>query len=108
MGGETSLSETTRSPAKVEFIAHFGGFNGQRERQRWETLVESIGLERAREIASWAERKEIHLLNRGGLMDSLETAARKWTVPPGGKGPAAAKSNAEVIREVAGRKNGQG
>ncbi len=67
------------APAEAEFIDHFGSFNGKRERQRWETLVEAIGFARAQEIAAWAERKEIHMINRGGLMDSLETAAKKQT-----------------------------
>jgi hypothetical protein len=66
-------------------VAHFRAFNGKREVQRWETLVEVIGFARAQEIAAWAERKEIHLVNRGGLLDSLETAARKWTAAPSGK-----------------------
>lgn len=70
---------------EAEFIDHFGSFNGKRERQRWETLVEAIGLVRAQEIAAWAERREIHLTNRGGLLDSLETAARKWVDNPGAK-----------------------
>ncbi|MDP2920562.1 MAG: hypothetical protein Q8O43_10155 [Dehalococcoidia bacterium] len=64
---------------EAEFIDHFGSFNGKNEKQRWQTLVECIGLERAQEIAAWAERKEIHMMNRGALMDSLETAAKKWT-----------------------------
>ena len=64
---------------EAEFIDHFGSFNGKNEKQRWQTLVECIGLERAQEIAAWAERKEIHMINRGGLMDSLETAAKKQT-----------------------------
>lgn len=63
------------------FEDHFRSFNGKRERERWETLLEAIGPARAEEIAAWAERKEIHMTNRGGLMDSLETAARKWTQP---------------------------
>ena len=70
---------------EAEFIDHFGSFNGKREVQRWETLVEAIGMVRAQEIAAWAERKEIHLTNRGGLLDSLETAARKWVDNPGAK-----------------------
>jgi hypothetical protein len=45
-------------------------------------LVEAIGSARAEEIATWAERKEIHMTNRGGLLDSLETAAKKWTDKP--------------------------
>jgi hypothetical protein len=73
------------SPAEAEFCAHFGSFNGKREAQRWETLVEAIGPARAQEVAAWAERKEIHMINRGGLLDSLETAARKWIDAPSGK-----------------------
>jgi len=78
VGGETSPP----SLAEAEFVAHFRTFNGQRELQRWETLVEAIGFARAQEIAAWAERKEIHMTNRGGLLDSLETAARKWIDNP--------------------------
>jgi hypothetical protein len=82
VGGET---KPPPSEAEAEFVAHFRAFNGKREAQRWETLVEAIGLARAQEIAAWAERKEIHLVNRGGLLDSLETAARKWIDAPSGK-----------------------
>lgn len=84
VGGETSPPPSP-SPAQAEFIAHFRTFNGQRELQRWETLVEGIGFARAQEIAAWAERKEIHLTNRSGLLDSLETAARKWIDNPSAK-----------------------
>jgi len=82
VGGET---KPPPSPAEAEFVAHFRAFNGKREAQRWETLVEAIGFSRAQEIAAWAERKEIHMVNRGGLLDSLETAARKWIDAPSGK-----------------------
>ena len=82
VGGET---KPPPSEAEAEFVAHFRAFNGKREAQRWETLVESIGFARAQEIAAWAERKEIHMVNRGGLLDSLETAARKWIDAPSGK-----------------------
>lgn len=76
-----------KSKAVEIFQAHFGNFNGngKRETKRWETLVESIGLERAEQIASWAEHKEIHRENRSGLLDSLETAAKNWQVKPVGK-----------------------
>jgi hypothetical protein len=67
-----------RSPLEAEFIAHFGGFNGKRERERWRTLSEAIGFPRLQEIADWAEKREIHMTNRGALLDSLETAAKKW------------------------------
>lgn len=63
------------------FESHFRSFNGDREKKRWRTLVEAVGEERAKEIADWAERKEVHMTNRGGLMDSLETAAKKWNEP---------------------------
>jgi len=82
VGGET---KPPPSEAEAEFVAHFRAFNGKREAQRWETLVEAIGMARAQEIAAWAERKEIHMVNRGGLLDSLETAARKWIDAPSGK-----------------------
>jgi hypothetical protein len=84
---------------EAEFIDHFGSFNGKNEKQRWQTLVECIGLERAQEIAAWAERKEIHMINRGGLMDSLETAAKKWTEkarPPESGGRSGKKTPEEI------------
>ena len=84
---------------EAEFIDHFGSFNGKNEKQRWQTLVECIGLERAQEIAAWAERKEIHMMNRGGLMDSLETAAKKWTEkarPPESGGRSGKKTPEEI------------
>jgi hypothetical protein len=75
-GSEKEIS--LRSPLEAEFIAHFGGFNGNRERERWQTLSEAIGFPRLQEIADWAEKREIHMTNRGALLDSLETAAKKW------------------------------
>ena len=81
VGGETSPP----SSVEAEFTAHFGSFNGKRERQRWQVIVEAVGFEQAQKIAAWAERKEIHMVNRGGLMDSLETAAKKWTDKPASK-----------------------
>jgi len=75
-GSEKAIS--LPSPLEAEFIAHFGGFNGKRERERWQTLSEAIGFPRLQEIADWAEKREIHMTNRGALLDSLETAAKKW------------------------------
>ena len=77
-----TTAESTNIKQKFIFVDHFGGFNGKRERERWGILEDAIGLARAEEIAAWAERKEIHMTNRGGLMDSLETAAKKWTDKP--------------------------
>ena len=60
------------------FMDTFGQFNSQKEQERWGILYDSIGPDRAREIIVWAEKKEIHLANRPSLLDSLETAAKKW------------------------------
>lgn len=60
------------------FIDAFGQFNSQKEQERWITLYDSVGPDRAREIIAWVEKKEIHLTNRPSLMDSIETAAKKW------------------------------
>jgi len=88
VGGETPVPALPAVPAQAhpppgdrveqEFSAHFGSFISQRERERWQTLFEAIGFARLQEVATWAERREIHMLNRGALLDSLETAARKW------------------------------
>jgi hypothetical protein len=83
VGGETpaelvQASPPPGDPVEEEFSAHFGSFFSKRERERWRTLYEAIGFARLSEIASWAEKREIHMINRGGLLDSLETAAKKW------------------------------
>lgn len=67
-----------RNALEEEFSAHFGSFYSKRERERWQTLYEAIGFARLSEIAAWAEKREIHMINRGALLDSLETAAKKW------------------------------
>jgi hypothetical protein len=69
MGGETS---------KGMFAAAFGKFYSKREESRWVTLFEALGKAKAEELIAWAFKKEIHLDNRGGLLDSLETAAKNW------------------------------
>jgi hypothetical protein len=83
VGGETPVELVQAKPppgdpVEEEFSAHFGSFFSKRERERWRTLYEAIGFARLKEIATWAERREIHMVNRGGLLDSLETAAKKW------------------------------
>jgi hypothetical protein len=35
-------------------------------------------MKQAGELVAWADKKEIHLINRPGLLDSLETAAKHW------------------------------
>jgi hypothetical protein len=98
--GRPSPSRTTRPPASgtetqkpVEtqrnqvkevlelFTGYFGKFNSKKEAQRWEVIYEAIGKDKAEEVAAWAHKKEIHMMNRSGLMDSIETAAKKWRDP---------------------------
>ena len=67
--------------AKV-FIDLLGKFYGEKEQVRWNALYESVGKDRAEELAEWAFKKEIHLLNRGGLLDSIETASKNWREKP--------------------------
>jgi hypothetical protein len=83
VGGETPPVTVQPKPppgnaVEEEFRAHFGSFFSKRERERWQTLFEAIGFARLSEIAAWAEKREIHMTNRGALLDSLETAAKKW------------------------------
>jgi hypothetical protein len=79
LSSSSSVSPSDSADEGSEFVSLFGEFRGARERKRWRALVERVGAERAREVAEWAERKEVHRLNRGGLMDSLETAAKRWS-----------------------------
>jgi hypothetical protein len=60
------------------FLDAFGQFNSQKEQERWGTLYDSVGPDRAAELIAWASKKEIHLANRPSLIDALETAAKKW------------------------------
>ena len=75
---ESTENQKSKSPTDAEFFAHFGNFNNQREQKRWVAMVESVGFEQAQRIAEWAEKKEINMTNRMGLMDSMETAAKNW------------------------------
>jgi hypothetical protein len=78
------------------FASHFGKFKSQRELERWALLFDSVGDERANALAVWASKKEIHLTNRPGLIDSMETAAKNWqdhAARVNGKRPTAAQSS---------------
>jgi hypothetical protein len=102
-GGCTALdclpgqAGTAGNAAEEEFNAHFGSFFSERERQRWQALYEAIGFARLSEIATWAERREIAMINRGGLLDSLETAARNWI----GTTPKTKGDNREFFKNLA-------
>lgn len=71
------------------FTDAFGRFFGQKEQKEWATIYDSVGPDRAGEIIAWASKKEIHLTNRPGLLDSLKTAATNWKEKPGKKQSAA-------------------
>lgn len=60
------------------FRDRFGKFHGEGELKRWVVLCESTGIDKVIEIAEWALKKEIHLENRAGLLDSMETASKNW------------------------------
>jgi hypothetical protein len=60
------------------FKGYFGKFRSEKELKRWEVIYEAAGKDNTEQLAEWAFKKEIHLTNRGGLMDSLETAAKNW------------------------------
>jgi hypothetical protein len=83
------------------FMDAFGKFNSQRELERWQTLYDSVGPDRAAELIAWAEKKEIHLANRPSLLDSLETAAKKWQTRTDKKQPAAVNPEKYATGEYA-------
>lgn len=69
---------TEEIPALHLFTDHFGKFKSEKEVKRWLTIVDAVGMAQADTIAAWAEKRDIHMDNRPGLMDSLETAAKGW------------------------------
>lgn len=98
---ETTPETTPENIISAAFVDFFGRFYGKKEETRWNVLYESVGHEKAEKLIAWAFKKEIHLTNRGGLLDSLETAAKNWkmtqsTTPPS-KGAVARKVAANVF-----------
>lgn len=83
---ETTSENTLNKQSLDLFTGYFGKFLSEKELIRWKTLFEAAGQERADELAAWAFRKEVHLTNRGGLLDSLETAAKNWREKPAPRG----------------------
>jgi hypothetical protein len=79
------VGEKTK-PALDLFEGYFGKFNSQSEKSRWLVIFEAAGKKQTDELAAWAFKKEIHLTNRGGLLDSLETAAKNWRDKEKGNG----------------------
>jgi hypothetical protein len=70
--------ETKNAPALHLFTDGLGKFHGEGELKRWLVIVDAVGMKQAGELVAWADKKEIHLINRPGLLDSLETAAKHW------------------------------
>jgi hypothetical protein len=87
---ESNKSKLIINPITAQlFIDAFGQFNSQKEQEGWAVLYDSVGPDRAGELIKWATKKEIYLANRPSLLDSLETAAKKWQSYPGKKQSAA-------------------
>jgi hypothetical protein len=61
------------------FASRFGPFNSRKELERWLALVLKHGRPKALEVLEWAQKREIDRTNRATLLDSLETAAEKWS-----------------------------
>jgi uncharacterized protein YjbJ (UPF0337 family) len=78
---ETTTEIIINNVALDLFKSNFGKFNSQKELERWLILFDSVGDTRAQELIEWATKKEIHLENRRSLLDSIETAAKKWREP---------------------------
>lgn len=64
------------------FNSKLGKFNSEKELYRWAIIYDSVGPEISAQLIAWAHKKEIHLTNRPSLLDSLETAAKKWQSKP--------------------------
>jgi hypothetical protein len=73
-----TTAETTAERIISLFTNYFGKFYSKKEQIRWTAICEAAGYEQSEKFAEWAFKKEIHLVNRGGLLDSLETAAKNW------------------------------
>jgi hypothetical protein len=102
----SSLLLSSVSVSDSVFESNFGVFLGDREKKRWIALFEAVGEVKAKQIAEWAFKKQIHMTNRGGLLDSMETAGKTW----GEKGKAKTghvHRGAEVEAAVAAFKGGR-
>ncbi len=97
-----TTSENINKQALELFKGCFGKFNSEKELVRWNDLFQAVGWERAEQLTEWALKKEIHLENRSGLLDSLETAAKNWrekTIVRTGKPKADLNSIFDDLRE---------
>jgi phage replication O-like protein O len=82
VGVKESVKKVSKKLINKEPLKHFTGYFGKflsmNEIERWQILYEIVGKDQAEKLLSWAYKKEIHMTNRGGLLDSLETAAKNW------------------------------
>ncbi len=75
---EGKQEKTKDAPALHIFTDVLGKLKGEAEVQRWLVIVDAVGKEQAQALVEWADKREIHLNNRAGLLNSLETAAKNW------------------------------
>jgi hypothetical protein len=83
------------------FTDRLGKFKSEKELKRWLALADAVGIDQAETIATWAEKREIHMDNRAGLMDSLETAAKNWKEKQQPKPRADPGSRADFFEKLA-------
>jgi len=62
-----------------KFVNAFGKFNDTHEADAILALFKAYGKTKMLEIFDWAFKKEIHLTNRSSLVDSIQTAAERWS-----------------------------
>ena len=101
------MHKSEEEPALHIFTDTLGRFTSLTELQRWLVIVELVGVDQSKEIVAWAARREIDMINRAGLMNSLETAAKKWEEKQhpekhvnGVQSTSTKKTTEEIVKEV--------
>lgn len=79
---EPELNQNKQHPELDLFVKHFGKFDSKLEMEGWGDFYRAEGMKKTDEITEWASKKEIHLMNRAGLLDSMKTAAKDWRGKP--------------------------
>lgn len=75
---ESSLTPEQHSQLS-QFVDRFGKFNNTQEAETILALFEKHGNPKMLEVFDWVFKKEIHLTNRPSLVDSIQTAAERWS-----------------------------
>jgi hypothetical protein len=91
----SSLSRARLLQSFDLFVSKFDKFITDEEMNRWLAFLEQNSESKVLEIMDWAVKKEIHMTNRAALMDSLETAAARWS----GRKPRGRKINKVAITQ---------